>query len=129
MVPPTSPRTLAERSSSLLLQSARSKLLAEQSAKLLVETARIFPSNQSPTGVAPISIPVPPSEIPSGSDETRHTGVKSEATKSGKPQSDPGRRKQKFPRKSDGFETKCAISTIRARHELERKTVGARVHR
>ena len=128
MVPPTSPRTLAEHSSSLLLQSARSKLLAEQSAKLLLETARIFPSNQSPTGVAPIFIAVSPGEKSSGSNETGHPGVKIENTDDGKRKSDPGRCKQKFPKWTRGFESKCTMCTC-TRPELGRRAVGARVHR
>ena len=128
MVPTASPRTLAERASSLLLQSARSKLLAEQSAKLLDETAKIFPSSQSPTGVAPIFIPVSPGEKSGASNKTGNPGVKIETTEDGKPKSDPGRRKQKFPRKSGSFETKCTMCTS-TRHELGRRTVGAQAHR
>ena len=125
MVPTASPRTLAERASSLLLQSARSKLLAEQATKLLDDTARIFPTSQSPTGAALILIPVSTRE-----NETEHPGVKIKTTQDGKPKSDPGRRKQKFPRKSGGFnfEEKCTMCTS-TRHELGRRTVGARVHR
>ena len=130
MVPTASPRTLGERASSLVLQSARSKLLAEQATKLLNNTARIFPTSQPParaarmfptsqstTGASPILIPVS-----TKTSETEPPGVKTETPEDGKQKSNTGRRKQQFPRRSGGFnfEEKCASP---------RRTVGARVHR
>ena len=103
MAPPSTSRTLTEHSSSLLQQTAKSKSLAEQSAQLLVETARIFPNKPFPTGVAKILETVPPREKPDGTDETRNPGTKHEATKEGGSRAEPGRRKQKNPRKSGGF--------------------------
>ena len=133
MVPTASPRTLGERASSLVLQSARSKLLAEQATKLLNDTARIFPTSQPPTRAARM---FPTSQSPAGAasilipvstktSETGPPGVETEKPDSGQQKSNTGRRKQQFPRRSGGFnfEEKCTMCAC------PRRTAGARVHR
>ena len=130
MAPPSTSRTLAERSSALLQQTARSKSLAEQSAQLLMETAQIFPNKPFSPGVTKVLETVPPREKSDGTDEPRNPGIKHEITKEGGSRTEPGRRKQKNPRKSGGFETSSTWCTS-PRDKLGRKELRARpvVHR
>ena len=97
MAQPSSSRSLAERSSSLLQQTARSKSLAEQSARLLQETARIFPNKPYSPGVTKVLETVPTRKSSDGTEKPREPGIKLQTTEEGGSRTEPGRRNQKNP--------------------------------
>ena len=114
-----------------MARTGSSRSLAEQSERLLKQTARIFPNKPYTPGITKVLETVPRGKGTDVPEEPREQNIKLETTKEGGTRAEqPGRRKQKNPRKSGGFETTSTRCTS-PRDGLGESRLGARqvVHR